>query len=97
MAFLLGHLQKMFDVIIIDSPPILPASDALLISPHADGVILVVKEGLLNREVVQKAVEQLNLAQANILGVVLNDVDVKKQGYSSYYHKYYSEYYGEKA
>jgi Mrp family chromosome partitioning ATPase len=42
-------------------------------------------------------VEQLNLAQANILGVVLNDVDVKKQGYSSYYHKYYSEYYGEKA
>jgi Mrp family chromosome partitioning ATPase len=96
MAFLLGHLQKMFDVIIIDSPPILPASDALLISPHADGVLLVVKEGLLNREVVQKAVEQLNLAQANILGVVLNDVDVKKQGYSSYYHKYYSEYYGEK-
>ena len=97
MDFLLGHLEKMFDVIIIDSPPILPASDALLISPHADGVLLVVKEGLLNREIVQKAVEQLHLAQANILGVVLNDVDVKKQGYSSYYHKYYSEYYGEKA
>ena len=96
MAFLLKHLQKMFDVIIIDSPPILPASDALLVSPHTDGVLLVVKEGLLNRQIVQKAVEQLNLAQANILGVVLNDVDVKKQGYSSYYHKYYSEYYGEK-
>jgi Mrp family chromosome partitioning ATPase len=96
MAFLLKHLQKMFDVIIIDSPPILPASDALLISPHTDGVLLVVKEGLLNREIVKKAVEQLHLAQANILGVVLNDVDVKKQGYSSYYHKYYSEYYGEK-
>ena len=96
MIFLLEHLQKMFDVIIIDSPPILPASDALLVSPHTDGVLLVVKEGLLNREIVQKAVEQLNLAQANILGVVLNDVDVKKQGYSSYYHKYYSEYYGEK-
>jgi Mrp family chromosome partitioning ATPase len=46
---------------------------------------------------VQKAVEHLELAQANVLGVVLNDVDVNKAGYSSYYHKYYSGYYGEQS
>jgi len=97
MEFLLQYLQNMFDIIIIDSPPILPASDALLISPHADGVLLVVKAGMLNRDMVQKAVEQLELAQANILGVVLNDVDINKSGYSSYYHKDYSGYYGEQA
>jgi capsular exopolysaccharide synthesis family protein len=97
MEFLLKYLQNMFDVIIIDSPPILPASDALLISPHADGVLLVVKAGMLNRGMVQKAVEQLTLAQANIIGVVLNDVDDNKSGYSDYYQKYYSAYYGEQA
>ena len=97
MEFLLHYLQNIFDVIIIDSPPILPASDALLISSHTDGVLLVVKAGLLNRDLVLKAVEQLELAQANVLGVVLNDVDVNKAGYSSYYHKYYSGYYGEQS
>lgn len=97
MEFLLEHLQNMFDVIIIDSPPILPASDALLISPHTDGVLLVVKAGFLNRDMVKKAVEQLELAQANILGVVLNDVDINNAGYSGYYQKYYSGYYGEQA
>ena len=97
MEFLLHYLQEMFEVIIIDSPPILPASDALLISPHADGVLLVIKAGLLNRDMVQKAVEQLELAQANILGAVLNDVDVNRTGYSSYYQKYYSGYYGEQS
>ena len=95
MEFLLGYLQNMFDVIIIDSPPILPASDALLISPHTDGVLLVVKAGFLNRDMVQKAVEQLELAQANLLGVVLNDVDINRAGYSGYYQKYYKGYYGE--
>jgi Mrp family chromosome partitioning ATPase len=97
MEFLLGYLQNMFDVIIIDSPPILPASDALLISPHTDGVLLVVKAGHLNRDMVQKAVEQLELAQANLLGVVLNDVDINRAGYSGYYQKYYKGYYGEQA
>lgn len=97
MEFLLHYLRNMFDVIIIDSPPILPASDALLVSPHTDGVLLVVKAGMLNRDMVLKAVEHLELAQANVLGVVLNDVDVNKAGYSSYYHKYYSGYYGEQS
>ena len=97
MEFLLESLQNMFDVVIIDSPPILPASDALLISPHTDGVLLVVKAGFLNRDMVQKAVEQLQLAQANLLGVVLNDVDINKAGYSGYYQKYYRGYYGEQA
>ena len=97
MEFLLEHLQNIFDVIIIDSPPILPASDALLISSHTDGVLLVVKAGFLNRDMVQKAVEQLELAQANILGVVLNDVDINNAGYSGYYQKYYKGYYGEQS
>ena len=95
MSFLISNLKKRFDVLIIDSPPILPASDAILLAPHTDGVVLVVKSGLVNRELVERVVEQLQTTQANLLGIVLNQVDMKKEGYYKYYHKYYSEYYGE--
>ncbi|MBW2646379.1 MAG: hypothetical protein JRE23_09420 [Deltaproteobacteria bacterium] len=97
MYFLLSNLKKRFNTLIIDSPPILPASDALLLGPQADGVILVVKSGVMNREMVKKAVEQLRVSHANLLGVVLNAVDTKREGYYKYYHKYYSQYYGHDA
>jgi Mrp family chromosome partitioning ATPase len=97
MAFLLEQLQNMYDVIIIDSPPLLPASDALLIAPLVHGVVLVVKAGYMNREMVAKAVNQLEMTGTKILGVALNNVNVKKEGYSSYYRKYYGEYYGEQS
>ncbi len=97
MSFLLSNLKKRFDVLIIDSAPILPASDALVLAPEADGVLLMVKAGLINRQMVKKAVEQLRVAQANLLGVALNHVDIKREGYYKYYHKYYSQYYGEGA
>ena len=80
----------------IRAAPILPASDALLVAPQTDGVVLVTKAGLMNRELVKNAVESLNAAHSNVLGIVLNQVDVKREGYYKYYHKYYSSYYGEK-
>ena len=97
MSFLISRLKEKFDRVIIDTPPILPASDALVLTPLADGVVLVVKAGLMNRELVRNSVDQLRLAQANLLGVVLNRVDLKRDGYYRYYHKYYSAYYGEGA
>lgn len=95
MSFLLSYLTKRFDRVILDSPPILPASDALLLAPQTDGVVLMVKAGHVNRNMVQKAVEQLRVAQANVIGAVLNQVDVKGYGYYRDYYKYYAEYYGE--
>lgn len=95
MLFLLSHLQKRFDLLIIDSPPLLPASDALLIAPQTDGVVLIVKAGQVDRNMISSVVEQLRSAKADILGVVLNHVDVQKEGYYKYYHKYYSSYYGK--
>ena len=97
MSFLITHLRERFDRLIIDTPPILLASDALVLTPRTDGVVLVVKAGLMNRELVKNTVEQLKLAQANLLGIVLNRVDLKREGYYKYYHKYYSKYYGEDA
>jgi Mrp family chromosome partitioning ATPase len=77
MLFLMSLLKKKFDILIIDSPPIMPTSDALIIGSHTDGVVLVNRLG------------------ANLIGVALNKVNVKKEGYYKYYHKYYSKYYGD--
>ena len=95
MSFLLSYLKRRFDRIILDSSPVLPASDAVLLSPQTDGVVLMVKPGEVNRELVEKAVRQLQVAEANLVGVVLNEVDVNRDGYYKYYYKYYSKYYGE--
>jgi len=92
MSFLLSFLKRRFDVLIIDTPPILPASDALILAPQTDGVALIVMAGMTNRELVKKVIEKLQMAKANVIGVVLNRVDFKREGY----YKYYSKYYGEK-
>lgn len=95
IPFLLSILKKLYDIIIIDTPPILPASDALNLIPCSDGVIFVTKSGFMNREMVKKAVDNLRHSNANIIGVVLNQVDITREGYYNYYYKYYSKYYGE--
>jgi capsular exopolysaccharide synthesis family protein len=97
MPFLLSYLVRRYDRVIVDSPPILPASDALVIAPETDGVLLMVKAGHVNRAAVEKAVEQLRMAEANLIGVVLNQVNEKKDAYYKYHHKYYAKYYGNGA
>ena len=97
MSFLLSNLRKRFDFLVIDAPPVVPASDALLIAPHVDGVLLVVKAGSANRDLVIKSVEKLAMAQTSILGVAFNYVNIKKAGYYKYYFKNYANYYAEKA
>ncbi|MFO8165957.1 MAG: DUF4388 domain-containing protein [Thermodesulfobacteriota bacterium] len=96
MDFLISILKKRFDILIIDTPPILPTSDALLLSSHVDGVVVVVRSGYMNRKMVKKALGQIHMAKANLLGVVLSQVDLKRESYYKYYHKYYASYYGEK-
>jgi Mrp family chromosome partitioning ATPase len=96
MSFLLSNLKKRFDFIVIDAPPTVPASDALLIAPHVDGVLLVVKSGSVNRDLVIKAVKKLRMAQINILGVAFNHVNIKKAGYYKNYFKNYANYYAER-
>lgn len=90
MSFLLSYLNRRFDILVIDSPPILLASDALLIAPQTDGVVLIVKAGQMKRELVKKSADQLQTARANLIGVVLNQVDKEDS-----YYKYYSDYYKE--
>jgi capsular exopolysaccharide synthesis family protein len=94
MAFLIDYLKNRFDFIIIDTPPVTPASDALIMAPMVDGTLFVVKSGHTDRKIIQDAVDQFMAVKQPIIGIVLNQVDMKKEGYYRYYHKYYSTYYG---
>jgi Mrp family chromosome partitioning ATPase len=95
VSFLINLLKKRFDLLVIDSPPVLPASDAVLLAPLSDGVLLVARSGMMNREMVKKAAESLRQANVNLLGVALNGVDISREGFYRNYYKYYSKYYGE--
>lgn len=90
--YVLDHLSKVFDVVLIDSPPVAVASPAETIAPEVDGVIMVVKADGLDIQVIQRAKELLEKAGATMLGAVLNQVDLRQADPAlHYYHAYRRE------
>ena len=88
---LLDRLSEQFDLILIDTPPMIQFSDARLIARFADGLILVVRSGVTARDSAVTASEQLARDNINVLGTILNDWDAKsnsKNQYPSYYNAY---------
>ncbi|MBN1813497.1 MAG: CpsD/CapB family tyrosine-protein kinase, partial [Anaerolineae bacterium] len=88
---LLDELAEDADVVVIDSPPVLPVTDAAVLAREVDGVLLVVDAGATRQEVVQRAVEGLRQVGAHLIGVVLNRVPTRRGGYYYYYHEYYDD------
>jgi receptor protein-tyrosine kinase len=92
MRDLIGELARKFDRIIIDSPPLVPVTDATLLATLCDGVVLVVKESQTTKHLAITARTRLAEAKAKLLGVVLNDVTPRKDGYHAYpYYQYYGK------
>jgi Mrp family chromosome partitioning ATPase len=87
-----------FHFIVLDSAPLLPVSDTVLLSTMVDGVILVAKGHEVPGDIVRRARDRLNFVDAKILGVVLNGVDITGAEYAQYRHVYRSHYtnYAEK-
>jgi len=83
-----AEMKFYFDSIVIDSPPVIPVSDTLFLSPEVDGVLIVVKAGATPRQVVKRAVDNLKDAGVSVLGVVLNNM----KSVLPYYYDY--SYYG---
>jgi capsular exopolysaccharide synthesis family protein len=77
MVALLRQLQQRFDVVIIDAPPLLPVTDAAVLSRICDGAVLVVRYGKTKREQLQRTVNALATVDARILGTVMNMSPVK--------------------
>jgi polysaccharide biosynthesis transport protein len=92
MAALLTELRKVFDFVLIDTPPALAVSDAVVMGPYLDGAILVVRGGQTSRDALRSAREMLDRHKIKTVGVIINDVRVRDYDY--YYMGRYYKYYG---
>jgi capsular exopolysaccharide synthesis family protein len=86
MAFI-NEMKSNFDYIILDTPPVIAVTDAQVLSTMADGVLIVICSGEAEKEAAERAKALLLNVKANILGVVLNKVELKsRKGYGYYYY-----------
>ena len=95
MKNLIAELRTRYDYVIIDTPPVLLLSDALALVPVTDGTVLVVRHQVSFVSDIERALNSLTFAKANVLGVVVNDFKAPKTnsyygGYKKYY--YYNSY-----
>ena len=93
LAEMITELRKKYKFIVIDSPPIMAATDAVILSVVADGVLLVVRSGSTPKEAVTRARDVLVSVKSRMLGVVLNGVDSSSPDYY-YSYRYYPYAYG---
>lgn len=81
----MDQLTRLFDIIIIDMPPVVTVTDAQIVASKADGTILVAREDVSEKAALLKAKQLLEIAHARILGVVYNAIDsAKDEGYYYY-------------
>lgn len=89
MTVLIEKLSELADIVLIDTPPVIAVTDAALLAPQVDGVILVIGSGIARIDAAQRVKEMLLNGKARILGTVLNMVDDDSDDY--YYYYYYGE------
>ncbi len=96
MVALMEELKQAYEYIVIDLPPVTVVSDAVAMSKVLDGVVMVVRGGVSEQQMLSEAMRQLEMVGVRILGFAFRDMDSsgRKYGrrYSKKYYKYYTEY-----
>jgi len=94
MGQILSQVKQKGEITVIDSPPLMAVTDAAVLSSRADGVLLVIRPSVTKLQACKHTIEQLKRVGANVLGYVLNEVNIKRSGYRyTYYYKQYYESY----
>jgi capsular exopolysaccharide synthesis family protein len=93
MTRFLEFVTMNFDYVVIDTPPVSPVADAIVIGHQVDGVVVTVKGGNTPRELITRTRDKLSRAGVKILGVLINNLVEDTTGYGKYY--YYTKGYGE--
>ena len=89
MRELLQGLRATFEAVVIDAPPVNLVTDAAVLGTASDGVVMVVRSGTTSQDALRDAVQHLEAVGAPVLGVVLNDVDFRRErGYDGAYGSY---------
>src|SRR6266478_2544439 len=97
MKDVLNELREQFDHVVIDTPPTLSVTDAVVLSPRVDAIILLIRSGQTTKQALRRARDILMQVNAHVTGVLLNAVDLTSPDYY-YYYEYqgkYSQYYQE--
>jgi capsular exopolysaccharide synthesis family protein len=94
MQEILHEAKARFDIVLLDSPPLLAVTDAAVLSTMVDGVVLVIRTGRTKRDAVRRALGHIRSVRGRLLGAVLNDVDMRSGAYYGSYGHYYYSYYG---
>ena len=92
MSDLVADAKSRFDLVLIDSPPILGVSDASVLVNEADLTIIVVQHRKLPRHMLMRVKQTIEQVGGTVLGVVLNNVDVRSDSQYQYYTSYYTYY-----
>ena len=95
MESMLRDLRKRFKFVVIDSPPVLPVTDAMILSTFVDGVVFVIESGTTVRGAVTRSCKILQNVGAKVLGIVFNKVDLRHDGYYGSYGHYYYNYHSD--
>ncbi len=92
MRQFIDEVSREFDIVIFDSPPSLPVTDAAILASQVDGVVLIYQMGRAGRSLLKRAKSHMEAVQANIRGVVLNDIKAEVSEFSpaEYYYQYYT-------
>ena len=88
LAELIGRLRQMYDLVIIDTPPVLPVPDALILGRWADGAVMAARYDASRLPLVERANRQMIAAGIPVLGVVVNGVKGQDQAYGNYSYNY---------
>lgn len=89
MREVLAEFKRRYDLVILDSPPLMAVTDSVVVGNEVDAVCLVIKSGKTSRDEASRAQKLLENAQTNIIGTILNGIDVKKNGNGHYKSDYY--------
>ena len=90
---LIASLKTKYDVILIDTPPLVGISDSSIIAKETDGAILVVQYRKYPRDMLIKAKQIMDTLGVTMIGAVLNNINIMRDDYYYYYNSYYSDYY----
>ncbi len=93
MKDLIATLRSRYDYVFFDTPPLVGISDASILASEMDGVLLVVQYRKYPRMISARAKQIVDNVGGNLIGVVLNNINIMRDDYYYYYHSYYSNYY----
>jgi capsular exopolysaccharide synthesis family protein len=88
----LARARELYDMVIVDTPPVNAVADAALLSRQCDGVLVVARAGVTARDALVFAMEQLRIVHAPVIGAVLNDVDLRGDAGVDGAYQYYGRY-----